>query len=45
MERDSFGVTIIPHTLKLTNLISLKKGDKVNLEFDMVGKYLNNIYK
>ena len=45
VERDSFGVTIIPHTLKLTNLISLKKGDKVNLEFDMVGKYLNNIYK
>ena len=45
VERDSFGVTIIPHTLKLTNLIRLKKGDKVNLEFDMVGKYLNNIYK
>ncbi len=45
VERDCFGVTIIPHTLKLTNLIRLKKGDNVNLEFDMVGKYLNNIYK
>ncbi len=41
---NSFQVTIIPHTLKLTNLINLKKGNKVNIEFDMVGKYLNNIY-
>ena len=41
---NSFQITIIPHTLKLTNLINLKKGDKVNVEFDMVGKYLNNIY-
>ncbi len=42
---NSFGITIIPHTLKLTNLIDLKKGDVVNVEFDMVGKYLNKIYK
>ena len=41
---NSFQITIIPHTLKLTNLINLKRGDKVNVEFDMVGKYLNNIY-
>jgi len=40
----SFEITIIPHTLKLTNLINLKKGDIVNIEFDMIGKYLNNIY-
>ena len=40
----SFEITIIPHTLKLTNLIKLKKGDIVNIEFDMIGKYLNNIY-
>ncbi len=42
--KNSFKVTIIPHTLKLTNLIKLKKNDKVNIEFDMIGKYLNNIY-
>ena len=42
---NSFMITIIPHTLKLTNLIKLKKNDKVNIEFDMVGKYLNKIYK
>ena len=41
---NSFQITIIPHTLKLTNLINLKIGDKVNIEFDMIGKYLNNIY-
>ena len=40
----SFEITIIPHTLKLTNLINLKKGDIVNIEFDMIGKYLNKIY-
>ena len=43
--KKSFGITVIPHTLKLTNLIKLKKGDRVNVEFDMIGKYLNNIYK
>ena len=35
-----FQINIIPHTLKLTNIIKLKKGDKVNVEFDMFGKYL-----
>ena len=44
VERDCFGVTIIPHTLKLTNLIKLKVNDIVNIEFDMVGKYLNKIH-
>ena len=43
--RNSFQITIIPHTLRLTNLVKLKRGDKVNVEFDIVGKYLNNIYK
>ena len=45
INRNNFQITVIPHTLKLTNLIKLKKGDLVNIEFDMVGKYLNNIYK
>ena len=41
---NSFQITIIPHTLRLTNLVKLKKDDLVNVEFDMVGKYLNNIH-
>ena len=43
VKSNSFQITIIPHTLKLTNLINLKIRDKVNIEFDLVGKYLNNI--
>ncbi len=42
--KKAFEVTMIPHTLKLTNLSNLKKGDRVNIEFDLVGKYLNNLY-
>ena len=33
------------HTLKLTNLIKLKKGSLVNIEFDLFGKYLLNASK
>jgi riboflavin synthase len=42
--KNAFEVTIIPHTLKVTNLSNLKKGDKVNIEFDLVGKYINSLY-
>ena len=44
LSSDTFEVTIIPHTLKLTNLIKLKEGNLVNIEFDMIGKYLNKLY-
>lgn len=36
----SFRVALVPYTLKETALDSLKAGDKVNLEFDMIGKYI-----
>ena len=39
--RNSFLVKIIPYTLKQTNLQFKKKGDKVNLEFDILAKYAN----
>ena len=42
--KNAFEISVIPHTLKLTNLSNLSKGDIVNIEFDMIGKYLNNIY-
>ncbi len=35
-----FSVAIIPYTFQNTNFHLLKKGDKVNLEFDIVGKYV-----
>lgn len=36
-------VALIPHSLEHTTLGSLQVGDKVNLEFDMIGKYIANI--
>ncbi len=38
-----FEINIIPHTLKLTNLKTLKVNDLVNIEFDIFGKYLYEI--
>ena len=38
--KNQFTLVVIPHTLKLTNIISLKTGDIVNVEFDIVIKYL-----
>ena len=43
--RYGFQISIIPQTLKLTNLIYLKEQDLVNVEFDILGKYLKNITK
>ena len=41
---DTFTVAIIPYTFEHTNMKTLKKGDLVNLEFDMIGKYINRIH-
>ena len=38
-ERNRLSVALIPYTLQHTNLGNLKVGDRVNLEFDMLGKY------
>ena len=40
VERDTFGVNIIPHTAKVTTWGTLKPGDKVNIEIDMLARYL-----
>lgn len=37
---DSFSVAIIPYTWEHTNFHTLGVGDKVNLEFDIIGKYV-----
>ena len=37
---DSFSVAIIPYTYEHTNMQSLRIGDTVNLEFDIIGKYI-----
>jgi len=40
VEGRRFGVNIIPHTLEATTLSDLKAGDRVNLEIDMLARYL-----
>lgn len=39
-KENSFSVAIIPYTYEHTNMKSLKIGDTVNLEFDIIGKYV-----
>ena len=38
-------VAIIPHTVEMTNLKSLKLGDPVNLEVDMIAKYIEKMMR
>lgn len=42
-QADRFSVAIIPYTLEHTNLSQVKVGDTVNLEFDVIGKYVARI--
>lgn len=41
----SFTVAIIPYTYEHTNMKQLKQGDTVNLEFDIIGKYVEKLLK
>ena len=43
--KDGFQIVVIPQTLKLTNLIYFKENDVVNIEFDVLGKYIKNFIK
>ena len=43
--KGGFEIVVIPQTLKSTNLIHLKKMDTVNIEFDVLGKYIKNFLK
>ena len=42
---NSFLVVVIPHTLKLTNLKNIKNNDIVNIEIDIIAKYIKNAKK
>jgi riboflavin synthase len=41
----AFSIAIIPHTLDNTNLKTVKPGDSVNLEYDMIAKYVESLLK
>ncbi len=41
---DTFGVTLIPHTLGMTTFGARRAGDAVNLEVDLVARYVERLY-
>ena len=41
-KKDLASVCLIPHTIKVTNFNSKKVGDKLNIETDILGKYIKN---
>ena len=43
LRRNDFAVSIIPHTWELTTFKDLRVGDRVNVEFDMLGKYVERL--
>jgi riboflavin synthase len=42
--RNEFTVSIIPYTYEHTNIQQVEKDSIVNIEFDMIGKYINRLY-
>ena len=42
---EEIGISIIPHTWDVTTFKKLKCGDKVNVEFDMLGKYVERLLR
>jgi len=45
LEKQCCTIAIIPHTVEMTNLKSLKAGDPVNLEADLIAKYVEKMMK
>lgn len=43
ISQKNFSVSIIPHTAEETILLSKKKGDKINIECDIIGKYVEKL--
>jgi riboflavin synthase len=42
---DGFSVAVIPYTYNNTNFKKIQKGDNVNIEFDMIGKYITKLVR
>tara|TARA_B100001029_G_C14998671_1_gene416621 strand:- start:57 stop:644 length:588 start_codon:yes stop_codon:yes gene_type:complete len=45
VKKDFFSVSLIPETLKRTNLVNLKSNDLVNVEIDIFAKYIENFLR
>ena len=44
VDESGFSVWLIPHTVKVTNLRARQVGDRVNLEYDMIAKYVEKLF-
>ncbi|MDF2717456.1 MAG: riboflavin synthase subunit alpha, partial [Paenibacillus sp.] len=42
-EENAFTISIIPHTLAQTVLNEKQPGDRVNIEYDLLGKYIDRL--
>lgn len=45
IKSDEFKIAVIPHTLEVTSLKHLKPGDRVNIEYDVIAKYVEKMLK
>ena len=45
LTQKSFTLVVIPHTLQRTDLKAKRVGDPVNLEVDMIGKYIESLIR
>jgi len=45
VDGDAFAAWVIPHTMEATNLSGRREGEAVNLEFDMLGKYVEKLVR
>lgn len=43
VHKDAFAVSLIPHTGEETTLLAKKRGDRINIECDIVGKYVEKL--
>ena len=41
IKKNKFSINLIPHTCKITTLGNLRKGDKVNIEVDILARYID----
>lgn len=44
VDASSFAIWLIPHTMQMTNLHTKRVGDPVNLEYDLVAKYVEKLF-
>lgn len=44
VDESGFAIWLIPHTMEVTNLHTKQVGDRVNLEFDLIAKYVEKLF-